>query len=248
MAVPSVLADEQDMFYDANITLMRATRLEKEQNYKEAVENGKKAAKMLKNLKSAHPDWNPSWVDGKLNEAQAVVNRATPLISKTVEHKQVDLSLKPWESPDLTLERAYEAHKSGKIAAKPYSPPDRPRYAPRPTEPKVRKPEPKPVVNEAPRPAPKPTPQAKPKPAPQATPAPPAPQPQQNRVSAPKPAPQPQQVATPRPAQQPKVYKLKPQPETKPAPVIRSTPTTPQRPYTQPTQRRSGQRSRFRIG
>ena len=64
-AMPGFSGPEDD-FYEANLTLTRAGRLEKEGDFKGALESSKKAARLLQALKQSFPDWNPSWIASKL--------------------------------------------------------------------------------------------------------------------------------------------------------------------------------------
>ena len=56
-AMPGFSGPEDD-FYEANLTLTRAGRLEKEGDFKGALESSKKAARLLQALKQSFPDWN----------------------------------------------------------------------------------------------------------------------------------------------------------------------------------------------
>lgn len=90
-------------------------RLEKEGDYKAALESGKKAAELLQSLKSSTPEWNPEWVAGKLDAAAQLQQRVEPLAQKAGESKKADYSLKPGERRDFTLQRAYKAHEQQKL-------------------------------------------------------------------------------------------------------------------------------------
>lgn len=107
--------DPGNTFYEANLSLTRAARLEKEGDYKAALENGKKAAELLQSMKKSAPEWNPSWVDGKLDAATQLRQRVETLAQKNTEHKKQDYSLKPGEWRDVTMERAYKAHARQKM-------------------------------------------------------------------------------------------------------------------------------------
>lgn len=113
----TALGDPGEMFYEANISLTRAARLEKEGDYKAAMESGKKAAELLQSLKTSTPEWNPEWVAGKLEAAAQLQQRVEPLAQKAGEAKKADYSLKPGEQRDFTLERAYKAHERQKVVA-----------------------------------------------------------------------------------------------------------------------------------
>lgn len=117
LASMTALGDAGDTFYEANLSLTRAARLEKEGDYKAAMESGKKAAELLQSLKSSTPEWNPEWVDGKLAAAAQLQQRVEPLAQKAGESKKTDYSLKPGERRDFTLQRAYKAHEQQKLVA-----------------------------------------------------------------------------------------------------------------------------------
>lgn len=110
LAATTALGGPGDTFYEANLSLTRAARLEKEGDYKAALESGKKAAELLQSLKSSTPEWNPEWVAGKLDAAAQLQQRVEPLAQKAGESKKADYSLKPGERRDFTLQRAYKAH------------------------------------------------------------------------------------------------------------------------------------------
>lgn len=115
LAATTALGDPGDTFYEANLSLTRAARLEKEGDYKAALESGKKAAQLLQTLKTSTPEWNPEWVAGKLDAAAQLQQRVEPLAQKAGESKKADYSLKPGERRDFTLERAYKAHERQKL-------------------------------------------------------------------------------------------------------------------------------------
>lgn len=117
LAVPAALGAPEDTFYEANLSLTRAARLEKEGDYKAALESGKKAAELLQALKTSTPEWNPDWVTGKLDAAAQLQQRVEPLAQKARGAKKEDYSLKPGEQRDFTLQRAYQAHERQKLAA-----------------------------------------------------------------------------------------------------------------------------------
>lgn len=117
LAATAALGDPGDTFYEANFSLTRAARLEKEGDYKAALENGKKAAQLLQSLTTSAPEWNPEWVAGKLEAAAQLQQRVEPLAQKAGESKKTDYSLKPGEQRDFTLQRAYEAHERQKLVA-----------------------------------------------------------------------------------------------------------------------------------
>lgn len=73
-AMPGFSGPEDD-FYEANLTLTRAGRLEKEGDFKGALESSKKAARLLQALKQSFPDWNPSWIASKLENASQIRER-----------------------------------------------------------------------------------------------------------------------------------------------------------------------------
>lgn len=101
-------------FYEANLSLTRAARQEKEGDYKAALESGKKAAQLLQSLKTSEPEWNPKWVAGKLDAAAQLQRRVEPLAQKAGAPKKADYSLRPGEQRDFTLQRAYKAHERQK--------------------------------------------------------------------------------------------------------------------------------------
>lgn len=115
LAATTALGDPGDTFYEANLSLTRAARLEKEGDYKAALESGKKAAQLLQSLKTSTPEWNPEWVAGKLDAAAQLQQRVESLAQKAGESKKADYSLKPGERRDFTLERAYKAHERQKL-------------------------------------------------------------------------------------------------------------------------------------
>lgn len=115
LAATTALGGPGDTFYEANLSLTRAARLEKEGDYKAALESGKKAAELLQSLKSSTPEWNPEWVAGKLDAAAQLQQRVEPLAQKVGESKKADYSLKPGERRDFTLQRAYKAHEQQKL-------------------------------------------------------------------------------------------------------------------------------------
>ncbi|MCM0684494.1 MULTISPECIES: hypothetical protein [Akkermansia] len=115
LAATTALGGPGDTFYEANLSLTRAARLEKEGDYKAALESGKKAAELLQSLKSSTPEWNPEWVAGKLDAAAQLQQRVEPLAQKAGESKKADYSLKPGERRDFTLQRAYKAHEQQKL-------------------------------------------------------------------------------------------------------------------------------------
>ena len=67
LAATTALGNPGDTFYEANLSLTRAARQEKEGDYKAALESGKKAEQLLQSLKTSEPEWNPEWVAGKLD-------------------------------------------------------------------------------------------------------------------------------------------------------------------------------------
>ena len=69
LAATTAFGNPGDTFYEANLSLTRAARQEKEGDYKAALESGKKAAQLLQSLKTSEPEWNPEWVAGKLDAA-----------------------------------------------------------------------------------------------------------------------------------------------------------------------------------
>lgn len=114
LAATTALGDPGDAFYEANLSLMRAARQEKEGDYKAALESGKKAAQLLQSLKASEPEWNPEWVDGKLDAAAQLLRRVEPLAQKAGTPQKADYSLRPGEQRDFTLQRAYKAHERQK--------------------------------------------------------------------------------------------------------------------------------------
>lgn len=110
-----VLGAPNDDFYEANLSLSRATRQEKEGDFKSALESSKKAVQLLQDLKNPTPEWNPEWVDGKLKTATQLQQRIEPLAQKAADIKKADYSLKPGEQRDFTLQRAYRAHQQQKL-------------------------------------------------------------------------------------------------------------------------------------
>lgn len=62
LAATTALGNPGDTFYEANLSLTRAARQEKEGDYKAALESGKKAEQLLQSLKTSEPGWNPEWV------------------------------------------------------------------------------------------------------------------------------------------------------------------------------------------
>lgn len=127
-AMPGFSGPEDD-FYEANLTLTRAGRLEKEGDFKGALESSEKAARLLQALKQSSPDWNPSWIASKLENASQIRERVEPLAQKAPEpKKKEDHSLKPGEWRDVTFERAYKAHEQQQLAVRQAPPP---RWQPR---------------------------------------------------------------------------------------------------------------------
>ena len=66
LAATTALGGPGDTFYEANLSLTRAARLEKEGDYKAALESGKKAAELLQSLKvqlrnGIRSGWPGSW-------------------------------------------------------------------------------------------------------------------------------------------------------------------------------------------
>ncbi|MCD8272263.1 hypothetical protein [Akkermansia sp.] len=114
LAATTALGDPGDAFYEANLSLTRAVRQEKEGDYKAALESGKKAAQLLQSLKTSAPEWNPEWVAGKLDTAAQLQRRVEPLAQKAGAPKKADYSLRPGEQRDFTLQRAYKAHERQK--------------------------------------------------------------------------------------------------------------------------------------
>lgn len=86
-AMPGFSGPEDD-FYEANLTLTRAGRLEKEGDFKGALESSKKAARLLQALKQSFPDWNPSWIASKLENASQIRERVELLAQKAPEPKR----------------------------------------------------------------------------------------------------------------------------------------------------------------
>lgn len=117
-ALPGLSAPS-DTFYEANMSLTRAARQEKEGDYKAALESSRQAVRLLQTLKKDSPEWNPAWVDGKLETASQLGSRVEPLAQKTVDAKKEDYSLKPGEWRDSTIDRAYKAHAQQKMVARP---------------------------------------------------------------------------------------------------------------------------------
>lgn len=126
-AMPGFSGPEDD-FYEANLTLTRAGRLEKEGDFKGALESSEKAARLLQALKQSSPDWNPSWIASKLENASQIRERVELLAQKAPEPKKEDHSLKPGEWRDVTFERAYKAHEQQQLAVRQVPPP---RWQPR---------------------------------------------------------------------------------------------------------------------
>ncbi len=118
LTVTAAFGDPGDTFYEANISLTRAARLEKEGDFRAALESGKKAVQLLQALKTSAPEWNPEWVAGKLDAAAQLQRRVEPLAQKATA-KKADYSLKPGEQRDFTLQRAYKAHERQKLVASP---------------------------------------------------------------------------------------------------------------------------------
>lgn len=82
LAATTAFGNPGDTFYEANLSLTRAARQEKEGDYKAALESGKKAAQLLQSLKTSEPEWNPKWVAGKLDAAAQLQRRVEPLAQK----------------------------------------------------------------------------------------------------------------------------------------------------------------------
>ncbi|MFQ7535415.1 MAG: hypothetical protein ACLRPT_10050 [Akkermansia muciniphila] len=82
LAATTAFGNPGDTFYEANLSLTRAARQEKEGDYKAALESGKKAAQLLQSLKTSEPEWNPEWVAGKLDTAAQLQRRVEPLAQK----------------------------------------------------------------------------------------------------------------------------------------------------------------------
>lgn len=116
-AMPGISGPE-DTFYEANLSLTRAARLEKEGDYKAALESSRQAARLLQSLSQSSPDWNPSWVKGKMENAALIQERVEPLAQKAPASKKEDYSLKPGEWRDVTVERAYKAHQQQKLVVR----------------------------------------------------------------------------------------------------------------------------------
>lgn len=114
LAATTAFGNPGDTFYEANLSLTRAARQEKEGDYKAALESGKKAAQLLQSLKISEPEWNPEWVAGKLDAAAQLQRRVEPLVQKAGAPKKADYSLRPGEQRDFTLQRAYKAHERQK--------------------------------------------------------------------------------------------------------------------------------------
>ena len=114
LAATTAFGNPGDTFYEANLSLTRAARQEKEGDYKAALESGKKAAQLLQSLKISEPEWNPEWVAGKLDAAAQLQRRVEPLAQKAGAPKKADYSLRPVEQRDFTLQRAYKAHERQK--------------------------------------------------------------------------------------------------------------------------------------
>ena len=110
LAATTAFGNPGDTFYEANLSLTRAARQEKEA----ALESGKKAAQLLQSLKISEPEWNPEWVAGKLDAAAQLQRRVEPLVQKAGAPKKADYSLRPGEQRDFTLQRAYKAHERQK--------------------------------------------------------------------------------------------------------------------------------------
>ncbi len=83
LAATTALGNPGDTFYEANLSLTRAARQEKEGDYKAALESGKKAEQLLQSLKTSEPGWNPEWVAGKLDAAAQLQRRVEPLAQKS---------------------------------------------------------------------------------------------------------------------------------------------------------------------
>lgn len=101
LAATTAFGNPGDTFYEANLSLTRAARQEKEGDYKAALESGKKAAQLLQSLKISEPEWNPEWVAGKLDAAAQLQRRVEPLAQKAGAPKKADYSLRPGEQRDL---------------------------------------------------------------------------------------------------------------------------------------------------
>ena len=71
LAATTAFGNPGDTFYEANLSLTRAARQEKEGDYKAALESGKKAAQLLQSLKTSEPEWNPEWQTGCRRAAAA---------------------------------------------------------------------------------------------------------------------------------------------------------------------------------
>lgn len=120
LAATTALGNPGDTFYEANLSLTRAARQEKEGDYKAALESGKKAEQLLQSLKTSEPEWNPEWVAGKLDTAAQLQRRVEPLAQKAGAPKKADYSLRPGEQRDFTLQRAYKAHERQKRLWEPF--------------------------------------------------------------------------------------------------------------------------------
>lgn len=120
LAATTALGNPGDTFYEANLSLTRAARQEKEGDYKAALESGKKAEQLLQSLKTSEPGWNPEWVAGKLDAAAQLQRRVEPLAQKAGAPKKADYSLRPGEQRDFTLQRAYKAHERQKRLSEPF--------------------------------------------------------------------------------------------------------------------------------
>ncbi len=90
LAATTAFGNPGDTFYEANLSLTRAARQEKEGDYKAALESGKKDA------------------------AAQLQRRVEPLAQKAGAPKKADYSLRPGEQRDFTLQRAYKAHERQK--------------------------------------------------------------------------------------------------------------------------------------
>ena len=95
LAATTALGNPGDTFYEANLSLTRAARQEKEGDYKAALESGKKG-------------------DRHLDSAAQLQRRVEPLAQKAGAPKKADYSLRPGEQRDFTLQRAYKAHERQK--------------------------------------------------------------------------------------------------------------------------------------
>ncbi|WP_418175941.1 hypothetical protein, partial [Akkermansia sp.] len=83
-----------------------------------ALESSEKATRLLQALKQSSPDWNPSWIASKLENASQIRERVEPLAQKAPQSRKEDYSLKPGEWRDVTFERAYKAHEQQKLAVR----------------------------------------------------------------------------------------------------------------------------------